>query len=357
MKKFKFLTLGLVAMMLASCGPTNNPTISGSDPSVPTNPSTEPSEEPTVSPLTTPITIDPTTSEDPTIVPLKDFTVSKNDVSLLIGEQLTVIVSVSDFTFEVANPLICSFNSRGAIKALDRGSTTITISKEGYNSQVINVTVGAIEIEIDGTYYLQDFKFVINESTIEVNESVFNITSSSYERIGNYYFETVTAQFNESSVTIKFETDEYSDKKYKVTYNGYVLNPSIEELTGSYSYYGETNKNDVYLTFGDYFNEELNAFDVGVSLKDYDTENYSANSYFTIFKGEKTVAIDLIDQDGYYSYSLLKNKETNALHDFIYNMDILFEDIGFLYTDLHDVYGVYKDLSFDGTSLSDSCFW
>ena len=185
MKKFKFLTLGLVAMMLASCGPTNNPTISGSDPSVPTNPSTEPSEEPTVSPLTTPPTIDPTTSEDPTTEKLKDFTVSKNDVSLLIGEQLTVIVSVKDFTYEVANPLICSFNNRGAIKGLDKGSTTITIFKEGYNPQVINVTVGAIDIEIDGTYFFDNLKFEIDDKSLKINDDSYELLSSEYERIGN----------------------------------------------------------------------------------------------------------------------------------------------------------------------------
>ena len=123
MKKFKLCFLALTAIMITSCGPTSQPT---SD----TQPTTPPSTEPST---------------------LLDLTVSQSSYSLVVGETAKIEVAETGVTFTSSNTSIVTVSDLGEIYAVAKGTTDITLTKEGYNDSKVSVVVEAANI-FEGKY-------------------------------------------------------------------------------------------------------------------------------------------------------------------------------------------------------------
>ena len=311
MKQLKFLALSLATALLAACTPTSTPTV----------PSVEP-------------TIDPTTEQTtPTTNPLLDFTVSTNNITLIVGVVEQIEISITDFEYEVEDPTICQFSSKGLIKGLKEGTTVVTISKEGYNSQKITVNVILKNVELDGLYYSGEDVLLIDESTVTLNGISYNIENSEKIKNKNIELEKLSFTLNSETKIIEFITHPYDEQAYQVKFNDKVFQPSIKELAGSYSYYGDGNKNNIFYLFGDSFDDAKNLFDIGVVVGTKPTDfYYTAESFYKLVDGERKTAVNIYDQDDYFCFSLYFNEKTNTLYDYDYQMDMLYEDAGIFHS-------------------------
>lgn len=322
MKKFKLCFLALTAIMITSCGPTSQPT---SD----TQPTTPPSTEPST---------------------LLDLTVSQSSYSLVVGETAKIEVAESGVTFTSSNTSIVTVSDLGEIYAVAKGTTDITLTKDGYNDSKVSVVVEAANI-FEGKYVFNfESELIVSRYGISLDGVEFTDVSLESVESGKVAFDTILKGTYESTEYCLFYSEDPNNKgKYEINFGpnsgsytpSYSIMPSIEEYRGSYTIDGSGDQYNVNYIVGLGVDGQNSRFNIGVFLP-YDpilyTGSWFAKSYKTVFNNKLMTGFSIIDgeNDVFYNFVGYEKNNQMVLYDLDYSQEFFFYDPSILRIKLID---------------------
>ncbi len=182
----------------------------------------------------------------------------------------------------------------------------------GHNN-VINVTNEKTVIEGDLNLDLIPTKLEVKKVNIS-EEKTADITYVYYESIINPSTYCLHLSEDEKQVLV---LEELKDGKYNEVLT---FMPSIEFMAGCYSFDGSGDPFNLVLTFGDYYDSNIDAFTVGYG---YTTSLFTTTYYAKTYKVNKDnttkVMMDIYDFDEYLFYSFEVKKTENSIHLYDYS--------------------------------------
>lgn len=182
----------------------------------------------------------------------------------------------------------------------------------GHNN-VVNVTNEKTIIEGDLNLNLIPTKLEVKTVNIS-EEKTADITYVYYESIINPSTYCLHLSEDEKQVLV---LEELKDGEYNELLT---FMPSIEFMAGCYSFDGSGDPFNLVLTFGDYYDSNIDAFTVGYGYTTgLFTTTYYAKTYKTVVNEKMEVMMDIYDFDEYLFYSFVAKKAENSIYLYDYS--------------------------------------
>lgn len=182
----------------------------------------------------------------------------------------------------------------------------------GHNN-VVNVTNEKTVIEGDLNLNLIPTKLEVKTVNISEDKTA-DITYVYYESIINPSTYCLHLSEDEKQVLV---LEELKDGEYNELLT---FMPSIEFMAGCYSFDGSGDPFNLVLTFGDYYDSNIDAFTVGYGYTTgLFTTTYYAKTYKTVVNEKMEVMMDIYDFDEYLFYSFVAKNTENSIYLYDYS--------------------------------------